>query len=67
MTYAENSVREPWLTKDLFKLVRFKHYLFRQYSLDILPFYIYNSFKNILDFRIHFNLFLTGIEVSFSF
>ena len=47
-TYTENSVRKPWLTKDLLKLVRFKHYLFRQYNLDNLPFYIYNSFKNKL-------------------
>lgn len=43
-----NSVRKPWISKNLQKLIEFKHVLFRSNRRKFIPDYVYNKFKTKL-------------------
>ena len=42
---SENRTNKPWKNKHVLSLVRYKHFLFKQFKNKIIPFDIYKNFK----------------------
>ena len=42
------SILRPWITKSIISQINYKHLLFKRFKESIIPFHVYNEFKNSL-------------------
>ena len=50
---------KPWITAEIRRMADYKHCLFKQQNINLIPFHTYNIYKNNLSRRIKLSKIIT--------